>query len=65
MRIPARPGPRTTLHSPEVFAKDMRWKLDYANIRSKTPQEIAALMQEAEDARLLARQVREQTMPNA
>ena len=59
------PGPRTTLHSPEVFSADPRWKLDYSNIRSKTPQQIAALRAEAEAARILARKIRENPLPDA
>lgn len=56
------PGPRTTLHSPEIFSADMRWKLDYSNIRTRSAAEIATLRAEAEAARILARKVREQTM---
>ena len=56
------PGPRTTMHSPETFSPDMRWKLDYSNIHSRTPDEVAARRAEAEAARLTARQIRAETL---
>lgn len=56
------PGPRTTLASPEEFRPDHSWKLDYSNIHQQTPEQIKALMEEAEAARILARQIREDTL---
>lgn len=56
------PGARTTLASPEEFSPDHSWKRDYSNIHLQTPAQIEALMAEAEAARLLARQIRQDVL---
>ena len=52
------PGPRTTVHSPLVWASDPAWKLDYSNLERLTAEEIARLRDEAEKARITAREIR-------
>jgi len=59
------PGPRTTLHSPEIFSSDMSWKLDYCNIRGRTAEEIEGFRAEAEAVRIQAREMRSQTLGKA
>ena len=52
------PGPRTTVQSPLVWASDPAWKLDYSNLERLTAEEIARLRDEAEKARITARDIR-------
>ena len=52
------PGPRTTVQSPLVWAFDPAWKLDYSNLERLTAEEIARLRDEAEKARITARDIR-------
>ena len=52
------PAPRTTVQSPLVWSKDPSWKLDYANLDRLSSEEIARLRDEAEAARLTARELR-------
>ena len=35
------PGPRTTVQSPQRWNDDARWKSDYSNLQTLTPEEIA------------------------
>ena len=52
------PAPRTTIQSPINWSKDSAWKLDYSNIERLSAQEIARLREEAEQARITARELR-------
>jgi hypothetical protein len=52
------PGARTTVQSPLVWASDPAWKLDYSNLERLTTEEIVRLRDEAEKARITARDIR-------
>jgi hypothetical protein len=52
------PGPRTTVQSSLVWASDPAWKLDYYNLERLSAEEIALLRDEAEKARITARDIR-------
>ena len=52
------PAPRTTVQSPLIWSTDPSWKLDYANLDRLSSEEIARLRDEAEKARLTARELR-------
>lgn len=52
------PAPRTTVQSPLVWSQDPAWKLDYYNLESLSEQEVARLRDEAERARVTARELR-------
>jgi hypothetical protein len=52
------PGARTTMQSPLVWDSDPSWKLDYSNLDRLSPHEIARLRDEAEKARITARDIR-------
>jgi hypothetical protein len=52
------PGPRTTVQSPLVWSLDPSWKLDYSNLERLSPEEIAHLHEEVENARITARDLR-------
>ena len=52
------PGSRTTVQSPLIWSSDPSWKLDYSNLEKLSKQEIARLRDEAEKARLTARELR-------
>jgi len=52
------PAPRTTVQSPLVWSQDPTWKLDYSNLANLSEQEIARLRDEAEKARVTARELR-------
>jgi hypothetical protein len=52
------PAPRTTVQSPLVWSQDPAWKLDYYNLESLSEQELARLRDEAERARVTARELR-------
>ncbi len=52
------PGPRTTVQSPLFWASDPAWKLDYSNLERLTAEEITHLRDEAEKARITARDIR-------
>ena len=52
------PGARTTVQSPLVWTSDPAWKLDYSNLERLTAEEIARLRDEAEKARITAREIR-------
>jgi hypothetical protein len=52
------PAPRTTVQSPLVWAQDPTWKLDYYNLENLSEQEVARLRDEAERARVTARELR-------
>jgi hypothetical protein len=52
-------APRTTWQSPLRWPGSADWKLDYANPERVTPDELARLREEAENARLTARVLRD------
>ena len=52
------PAPRTTVQSPLVWSENPAWKLDYSNLASLSEQEIVRLRDEAEKARVTARELR-------
>lgn len=52
------PAARTTTQSPLVWSSNPAWKLDYSNLEKFSPQEIARLRAEAEQARIAARELR-------
>ena len=52
------PGPRTTVQSPLVWSQDPAWKLDYYNLERLSTDEVAHLRDEAEQARIIARELR-------
>ena len=56
------PAPRTTVQSPLIWSADPSWKLDYANLESLSSQEIARLREEAEQARITARELRTRSL---
>jgi D-proline reductase (dithiol) PrdB len=57
--LEAAPGPRTTVQSPLTWSPSPDWKLDYCNIERLTHEEIARRRIEFEQAKALARRVRE------
>lgn len=52
------PGARTTVQSHLTWSVDPAWKLDYSNLDRLSPEEIAQLRDEAEKARITARDIR-------
>ena len=52
------PTARTTVQSPIVWSADPAWKLDYSNLERLSPEEITRLRDEAEKARITARELR-------
>jgi hypothetical protein len=52
------PAPRTTVQSPLAWAQDPTWKLDYYNLENLSEQEVERLRDEAERARVTARELR-------
>jgi len=58
------PAPRTTVQSPLIWSPDSSWKLDYSNLEKFSPQEIARLREEAEQARITARDLRTNSLGN-
>ena len=52
------PAPRTTVQSPKVWSIDPTWKLDYSNLERLSAKEILRLREEAEKARMTARELR-------
>lgn len=58
-------GPRTTVQSPLRWSDDPDWKGDYCNIDRRSPEEVAALRAEAEQARILAKQLRDKELKKA
>lgn len=52
------PASRTTVQSPLIWSNDPAWKLDYSNLERLSSQEIARLREEAEAARITARELR-------
>lgn len=60
--LEAAPAPRTTLQSPLRWSDDPSWKMDYSNLDRLSSQEIARLRDEAEQARMTARELRVKTL---
>ena len=58
------PAPRTTVQSPLVWSKDPAWKLDYSNLEKLAADEITRLRDEAERARITARELRMKSVGN-
>ena len=58
-------GPRTTVQSPLRWSDDPDWKGDYCNIARRSPEEVAALRAEAENARIVAKELREKELKKA
>lgn len=52
------PAPRTSVQSPQIWSDDPSWKLDYSNLERLSLEEIARLREEAEAARITARELR-------
>ena len=52
------PAPRTTVQSPLVWSSDPSWKLDYSNLERLSKEEVSRLREEAEQARITARELR-------
>jgi D-proline reductase (dithiol) PrdB len=52
------PVARTTVQSPLIWSVDPSWKLDYANLERLSLEEITQLREEAERARVTARELR-------
>ena len=52
------PGPRTTVQSPLTWSADPAWKLDYSNLEKLSSDEISRFREEAEKARITARELR-------
>jgi len=52
------PSGRTTVQSPLIWSTDPTWKLDYSNLEKFSEQEITRLRDEAEKARITARELR-------
>jgi hypothetical protein len=52
------PAPRTTVQSPLRWSTDPAWKLDYSNLEKLSADEISRLRDEAEKARITARELR-------
>ena len=56
--------PRTTVQSPLVWSKDPNWKSDYSNIEKLSKVELEGLRDEAEQARVTARELRMKSVGN-
>lgn len=52
------PAPRTTVQSPLRWSDNSSWKMDYSNLDRLSLQEITRLREEAEQARITARELR-------
>ena len=52
------PGARTTVQSPLAWSVDPTWKLDYSNLERLSVEEITQFRDEAERARITARDIR-------
>ena len=56
--------PRTTVQSPLIWSAGPSWKLDYSNLERLSAQEISRLREEAEQARITARDLRMKSVGN-
>ncbi len=57
--LEAAPGPRTTVQSPQRWAADAAWKLDYCNVDRIAPAELERLRREFAREKQVAKQVRQ------
>ena len=57
--LEAAPGPRTTVQSPQRWATDASWKLDYSHVDRIAPEELERLRQEFARQKQIAQQVRQ------
>jgi D-proline reductase (dithiol) PrdB len=53
------PAARTTVQSPQRWREDASWKLDYSNVATMTPEEIAEKRKEFDVVKAVARNKRE------
>jgi D-proline reductase (dithiol) PrdB len=53
------PGPRTTVQSPQRWAEDARWKLDYCNVDRIAPADLARLREAFDREKAAAKQIRQ------
>jgi D-proline reductase (dithiol) PrdB len=53
------PAARTTVQSPQRWREDASWKLDYSNVATLTPEEIAEKRKEFDVVKTVARSKRE------
>ena len=53
------PAARTTVQSPQRWREDASWKLDYSNVATMTPEEIAEKRKEFDVVKAVARSKRE------
>jgi hypothetical protein len=56
------PAARTTVQSPQRWADDWQWKLDYSNIERVSPEEVARLKAESDQSKAVARSIRDTTL---
>ena len=56
------PAARTTVQSPQRWSDSYEWKLDYCNVERVTPEELARLRAEVDQAKATAKEIREQTL---
>jgi D-proline reductase (dithiol) PrdB len=47
------PAPRTTVQSPQHWSEDASWKLDYHNLATMTPEEVAEHRREFESVKAI------------
>jgi D-proline reductase (dithiol) PrdB len=55
------PAARTTVQSPQRWSDDWQWKLDFSNIERVSPEEIARLRAESDNAKAVAKTIRDST----
>ena len=53
------PAARTTVQSPQRWSEEWQWKLDFSNIERVSPEEIARLRAETDQAKAVAKAIRE------
>ena len=56
------PAARTTVQSPQRWADDWQWKLDFSNIERVSPEEVARLKAESDQSKAVARSIRDNTL---
>jgi hypothetical protein len=56
------PGPRTTMQSPLRWQGPVDWKLDFLNVERVSPEELARLRAESDQAKEIAKGIRETTI---
>ena len=57
--LEAAPAARTTVQSPQRWRDDASWKLDYSNLRTMTPEEIAEKRREFDVVKAVAKSKRD------